>query len=278
MTAPAHLPADQQAVLDLVLRRGRSYAGIARALRLDIDAVRARARDAVTTLSAAAPTVPDDRRAQVTDWLLGQAEPAAAERAQAYLTANPRARDWARTAADSLGGAASARLASLPVAPERRAPRRPLPPIAGLIGVAVPALAVLGVAIVVGNANEPPPIATTPSVAPAPSAWLAPARPGSKADGAAEVERRGSAQSLVVTAGGLPRSTTTAAYTVWLTDGGRRNPTYIATLRTDDSGRIDGLAPLQVDPKRYREVLVTRQRSTGTPTRPGLVVLRGPLK
>src|SRR3954447_26529612 len=278
MTAPAHLPADQQAVLDLVLRRGRSYAGIARALRLDVDAVRARARDAVTTLSAPAPAVPDDRRAQVTDWLLGQAEPAAAERAQAYLIANPGARDWARTAADSLGGAASARLAGLPAAPERRARRRPLPPIAGLIGVAVPALAVLGVAIVVGNANEPPPIATTPSVAPAPSAWLAPARPGAKACGAAEVERRGSAQSLVVTAGGLPRSTATAAYTVWLTDGGRRNATYVATLRTDDSGRIDGLAPLQVDPKRYREVLVTRQRSTGTPTRPGLVVLRGPLK
>ena len=114
MTAPAHLPADQQAVLDLVLRRGRSYAGIARALRLDVDAVRARARDAVTTLSAPAPTVPDDRRAQVTDWLLGQAEPAAAERAQRYLIANPGARDWARTAADSLGGTASARLAGLP--------------------------------------------------------------------------------------------------------------------------------------------------------------------
>ena len=162
--------------------------------------------------------------------------------------------------------------------PEQRAPRRPLPPIAGLVAVAVPALAIFGVAIVVGNSNEPPPIATTPSVAPAPSAWLAPARPGSKADGAAEVERRGTAESLVVTAGGLPRTTATAAYTVWLTNGGRRDATYVATLRTDDSGRVDGLVPLKVDPKRYREVLVTRQRSTGTPTRPGLVVLRGPLK
>jgi hypothetical protein len=278
MTAPAHLPADQQAVLDLVLRRGRSYAGIARALRLDVDAVRARARDAVATLSAPAPAVPDDRRAQVTDWLLGQAEPAVAEQAKTYLIANPGARDWARTAADSLGGSASARLATLPAVPDQRAPRRPLPPIAGLLAVAVPALAVFGVAIVVGNANEPPPIATTPSAAPAPSAWLAPARPGSKADGAAEVECRGNAQSLVVTAGGLPRSTATAAYTVWLTNGGRREATYVATLRTDDSGRIDGLAPLKVDPKRYREVLVTRQRNTGTPTRPGLVVLRGPLR
>src|SRR5690242_20597350 len=99
MTAPAHLPADQQAVLDLVLRRGRSYAGIARALRLDIDAVRTRARDAVTNLSAPAPAVPDDRRAQITDWLLGQADPAVADATRAYLVATPSARAWARTAA-----------------------------------------------------------------------------------------------------------------------------------------------------------------------------------
>ncbi len=277
MTVPAQLPADQQAVLDLVLRRGRSYAGIARALRLDVDAVRARARDAVSALSAPSPAVPADRRAQVTDWLLGQAEPAAAEDARTYLLDTPSARVWARTAADSLGGLASSRLATLP-AIEERSPRRPLPPIAGLIGVAVPALLVLAVAIVHGSGDAPATLASKPSAPPAPSAWLAAVRPGSDVDGAAEVERHGATQSLVVTAGGLPRSTSTAAYTVWLTNGGRKQATYVATLRTDDEGRIDGLTPLRVDPKRYREVLVTRQRSTGTPTRPGMVVLRGPLR
>ena len=278
MTAPAHLPADQQAVLDLVLRRGRSYAGIAGALRLDVDAVRARARDAVSALSAPAPTVPAERRAQITDWLLGQADPAAADDTRSYLVATPHARDWARTAADSLGGTAAERLAALPVLPEARVPWRPLPPVAGLLAVAVPALLVLAVGIVVGNANEPPVNIGRPSPPPAPSAWLAAARPGAQADGAAEVERRGSSQSLVVTAGGLPRSTSTAAYAVWLTQGGRKGATYVATLRTDDRGRIDGLSPLTVDPRDYREVLVTRQRATGTPTRPGTVVLRGPLR
>ena len=167
MTAPAHLPADQQAVLDLVLRRGRSYAGIARALRLDVDAVRARARDAVTTLSAPAPTVPDDRRAQVTDWLLGQAEPAAAERAQRYLVENPGAR--AGRARPPTASAAPPRRASPPSrwypSSARRAGRSRRSP--GSSAVAVPALAILGVAIVVGNTNEPPPIATTPTAAPA---------------------------------------------------------------------------------------------------------------
>jgi hypothetical protein len=82
----------------------------------------------------------------------------------------------------------------------------------------------------------------------------------------------------VVTAGGLPRSSRTVAYTVWLTEGGRAGATHVATLRTDANGSIDGLAPLKVDPARYREVLVSRQRVTGIPTRPGRVVLRGPLR
>ena len=277
MTAPAHLPADQQAVLDLVLRRGRSYAGIARALRLDIDAVRARAREAVSALSAPAPRVPAERRAQITDWLLGQAEPAAADDARSYLVATPHARAWARTAADSLGGPASERLAALP-APADSLLRRPLPPIAGLVAVAVPAVVILAVGIVVGRADDPLPNLGRPSPPALPSAWLAPPRTSSQADGAAEVEQRGSGQALVVTAGGLKRSTATGAYTVWLTRGGRKDAHYVATLRTDDEGRIDGLAPLRVDPRRYREVLVTRQRATGTPTRPGQVVLQGPLR
>src|SRR5918997_1217627 len=107
--------------------------------------------------------------------------------------------------------------------------------------------------------------------------WRAAPPPRSDADGAAEVLRRGSMESLVVTAGGLARSTPAVAYTVWLTEGGRQGATHVATLRTDANGSIDGLAPLKVDPDHYREVLVSRQRITGTPTRPGRVVLRGPL-
>lgn len=277
MTVPAHLPADQQAVLDLLLRRGRSYAGIAGALRLDVDAVRTRARSAVANLTAPAPAVPEDRRAQITDWLLGQADPATADTTRSYLVATPSARAWARSAADSLGGGASERLATLPPALER-APRRPLPPIVGLAAVAVPAVVILAVGIVVGNSDDPLPNLGTPTPPALPSAWLAPPRAASQADGAAEVERRGPGQALVVTAGGLARSTSTAAYTVWLTRGDRQDAQYVATLRTDDEGRIDGLAPLKVDPHAYREVVVARQSATGTPTRPGKVVLRGALR
>jgi hypothetical protein len=270
MTALAQLPADQQAVLDLVLRRGRSYAGIAGALRLDVDAVRARARDAVSALGTAGRVVPAERRAQVTDYLLGQADPQSAADVRAYLARSRVGRAWARSAAAQLGAIAGDRLPELPVT-ERAA----LPPGAGLAAIAVPALAVFAVAIAVGS--RPEPRAAAEPLAEEPSAWLEPTRAGSKADGATEILDRGGRKALVVTAGGLPRSTTTAAYTVWLTNGGRDDATYVATLRTDDQGRIDGLTPLQVDPSRYSALLVTRQRVARTPKRPGMVVLRGSL-
>ena len=272
MTALAQLPLDQQAVLDLVLRRGRTYTGIARALHLEVDAVTRRARNAVSALGAHPRLLPADRRAQVTDWLLGQASPSDAERVVEYLERSRAGRSWARSAAAQLGPLAGERLPSIPV-PERR----PLPPTAGLAAVAAPALLVLGTAILVGSHDEP--LRGAPDAPPKPpSAWLSATTPRSDADGAAEVLRRGSMESLVVTAGGLPRSSRTVAYTVWLTEGGRAGATHVATLRTDANGSIDGLAPLKVDPARYREVLVSRQRVTGTPTRPGRVVLRGPLR
>jgi hypothetical protein len=282
MSALAQLPADQQAVLDLVLKRGRSYAGIAGALRLDVDAVRARARAAVSALGSSARSVPPERQAQITDWLLGQADPDAADDIVAYLSSTRAARSWARSAVEGLGPLAEGRLPLLPVplpaaARAARTDRRPWPPAAGLAAVAIPSLLVLAVAIVVGSHDAHVPAA---KAAPAPpSAWLTAAQQRGSArdaDGAAEVLRRGGRESLVVTAGGLPRSTETAAYTVWLARGA--DTQYVATLRTDREGRIDGLTPLQVDPARFSEVLVARQRSTGTPARPGMVVLRGPLR
>jgi hypothetical protein len=271
MTALAHLPADQQAVLDLVLRRGRSYAGIAGALNLDVDAVRARARDAVGGLGAAGRLIPPQRRAQVTDWLLGQADPHEAADVRAYLASSRLGRAFARGAAQQLGPIAGQ---ALPDIPETQ--RTALPPTAGLAAMAAPAVAVLAAAIVVGAGDAPR--AATPPADAQPSGWLEPTRPGSKADGATEILDRGGQKAIVVTAGGLPRSTDRAAYTVWLTTGGRDEATYVGTLRTDDQGRIDGLTPLQVDPSRYSAVLVTRQRVARDPDRPGMVVLRGSLR
>ena len=55
------LPADQRAVLQLVLRRGRSYDEIARLLSIDRAAVRERALERASTRSARRPRI--DQRA-----------------------------------------------------------------------------------------------------------------------------------------------------------------------------------------------------------------------
>src|SRR4051794_1969235 len=65
------LPPDQRAVVELVLRQGRSYEEIAALLAIPVDAVRDRARRGVAALGEAGAA--GDREAIVSDWLLGQA-------------------------------------------------------------------------------------------------------------------------------------------------------------------------------------------------------------
>jgi hypothetical protein len=65
------LSADQQAMLQLLLERGQSYADLASLLGVDEAEVRARARATLTELAGADP----DRHVGLTDYLLGQADP-----------------------------------------------------------------------------------------------------------------------------------------------------------------------------------------------------------
>src|SRR5689334_16007882 len=65
------LPPDQRAVLQLVLQRGRSYDDIAQMLSIDRAAVRQRALAAFDAIGPRTG-VEADRRALITDYLLGQ--------------------------------------------------------------------------------------------------------------------------------------------------------------------------------------------------------------
>src|SRR3978361_2286262 len=67
------LPADQKAVLQLVLRQGRTYEEIAGLLKISPEAVRDRAVTALDALGPAdAPGLEADRQDDVGDYLLGQ--------------------------------------------------------------------------------------------------------------------------------------------------------------------------------------------------------------
>ena len=142
MTPLDTLAPDQRAVLELVLRQGRSYGELSELLAIPERDVRARADAGLRALAGEPAAGVDSGR--IADWLLGQQPDADAERTRAAVARSPEAREWAAAAADrlgELGGAMPSVPATddadddTPVAPrprprplrdDRRAPPRPV--------------------------------------------------------------------------------------------------------------------------------------------------------
>ena len=65
------LPPDQRAVLQLLLKQGKSYGEIASVLKIERSAVKARAHDALAALGPEDTDLNEDRRDEIGDYLLG---------------------------------------------------------------------------------------------------------------------------------------------------------------------------------------------------------------
>ena len=118
------LPADQRAVLQMVLGRGRGYEEIGKMLSIDRAGVRDRALAALDALGPET-SVPDLQRHLITDYLLGQLPAGVAEQTREHLSSSPTERAWARVVASELAPLASEPLPEIPSAPaeaERIAP------------------------------------------------------------------------------------------------------------------------------------------------------------
>lgn len=113
MASLDELPPDQRAVLDLVLRRGRSYDDIARLLSIDRAGVRERALAAFDGIGPDTGLAPESR-ALITDYLLGQLPERVAEQTRDRLAELPYERAWARVLASELQGVASHPLPEIP--------------------------------------------------------------------------------------------------------------------------------------------------------------------
>jgi hypothetical protein len=103
MAAFDDLPADQKAVLQLVLRQGRTYDEIAGLLKISGDAVRERA---LTALDALGPVdvagLPAAAQDDVGDYLLGQQGASSRAATRSLLEASGPARAWGRAVAAEL--------------------------------------------------------------------------------------------------------------------------------------------------------------------------------
>jgi len=138
MTSLESLPADQRAVLQLVLQRGRSYDDIARLLSMDRSAVRQRAAGALNALGPQTG-LEDERRQVITDYLLGQLEPGAATAAQEEIASAPGERAWARVVASELAPLAGSPLPAIPAAAAAAPPPAAPPPVPAPAPAAAPA-------------------------------------------------------------------------------------------------------------------------------------------
>jgi hypothetical protein len=108
------LPADQRAVLDLVLQLGRSYDEVSELLSIERSAVRNRALAALDALGPQTRVAPE-RRALITDYLLSQLPRSLVPEVHRHLAQSASERAWARVVAAELQ----------PIAKERTLPEIP---------------------------------------------------------------------------------------------------------------------------------------------------------
>jgi hypothetical protein len=300
------LPADQRAAVQLLLAQGQTYEQIADLLGIDAAGVRQRAHDAVDALAGGAGPRPDQgRRAQISDYLLGQQSVAEREITRDYLADDPTARGWARSAVDELRPAAPDALPDIPEGrpglDEDEAPYAAFPDdeprssrLGGALllgGVAV-VVAVIVVLLLSGGDDDGPSTstlstrpstqtATTPQSQTRPVAQinLLPPGGGSRPVGLAQVFQRGQDRAIVMAAQGVSPGT----YALWLYNS-RGDARFLGFVpqRIGRDGRFATQGVLPRDANRYRQLVVTRETvSSGQrrpPRSPGRIVLQGRLE
>ena len=113
MSPLSALAPDQRAVLELLLRQGRDYAGLSELLGLPEAAVRERAHTALAALAPDRPA-PVGEDGAVADWILGQQDGAEAEATSGSIARMPAWHHWASDVLDRLSEVDGAELPELP--------------------------------------------------------------------------------------------------------------------------------------------------------------------
>jgi sigma-70-like protein len=120
------LAPDQRAVLELLLRQGRSYPELSELLGIPESAVRTRAHGALAQLAPDRPA-PVGEDGAVADWLLGQQDEDEAAGTRAAIARTPAWRAWAEEVAARLAEVEGAEVPEVPAAEEDDAPAEPEP-------------------------------------------------------------------------------------------------------------------------------------------------------
>jgi hypothetical protein len=311
------LPADQRAVLALLLKQGKTYAELSTLLVIDASAVRARAHAALDALGPdAGRQLTDERRGQVADYLLSQQTGPEGQATGEYLAGSAAARAWGRGVSGALRPLAAEPLPGIPEeAAAQPAVEQAAAPAAaesapaaadaalsapGPTGTARPRSSRLGGALLLGGLGVLVAVAlvlilssgggskhkagTAASTAKQSTSGPSPVAQinltpagGGKSVGLAQVFAQGNQRLLIVAA----QSLIPGSYALWLfnTPSNSRLLGFVPQ-KVDKQGRFVTQGVLPPDARTFGELVVAREQAARgrVPTQPGMIVLRGKLQ
>ncbi len=285
------LPADQQAVLRLLLTQDVAYDEIARTLRMAPAAVRDRAYEALGSLGPAGSAPDHDDRAAVGDYLLGQRADAPG------VLADDRLRAWATAVRRELSGvavaalpeiepaaAAKAKTADTPSTPDR--PQRGSRVGGAILLTGAGIVAALAIGFFVGRASKSDSSSTSTAARSSGRAsnviGQANLRPTANAKapraiGIAQFAHASGVDKINVIAQGLPKIPKSIGYGVWLIDQ-KRAPVFLGYFQAiTTTGQAASQTDLKVDPRLYSAVAITQQTGKN-PKTPGSPVIGGQIQ
>jgi hypothetical protein len=286
------LPAEQRAIVELVLQQGKTYDELAEMLGMPVARVRELARGSLIELApVSVRAVEDDWRGQLADYVLGQQSGPEAAATKGHLRRSEAARSWTRSLLDSLEGlypngsmpaipegergrrAAAAKPAGLAAPADADVKRRRLLAAAGALGALI-LLAVLvwPVGVLTGGDEDPEP-ATDQAAAGNESQNSSQSATGAAAGIAIVVEENGKKQ-LLVQAARLDPSKEREAYEVWLYNS-QGDAKTLGGQVTDQQGNYQAVGPLPADFENYRFIDISREPLDQQRGHSGASVLRG---
>ena len=295
----------QRALLQLLLKQGKSYDDLASLLKTDATGVRQRAHAAVESLGPVTTGIGPDRRTEVADYLLGQQTASQRAATREFLESSSAGRTWARAVSGALRPAAAGGLPDIPAEPEeveqafdaldRRTARQEEVKRSSRAGGML-VFAGLGLVLAIGllwalgafDASDEPSGNTATATTTQPAQTFVPLqtalmkRPGnrsSKTEAVAVIAQPVGTKELSLAIRGLqiPRSPSSSwAYCVWLYSSRSANQRVGFPPLVGKDGLLESAFQLPKDTSNFKEVLLTRER-VRDPKQPGEVVLRGPL-
>ncbi|HKP20189.1 MAG TPA: anti-sigma factor [Thermoleophilaceae bacterium] len=301
------LSPEQRAIVELVLRQGKTYAELSDMLDLPEGRVRELARDALVELAPVSVRgVEEDWRGQLADYVLGQQSGPEATATKGHLRRSEAARSWARSLLDSLeqfyeNGSVPAipdgergRRAAAAAPREPREPREPRSAMGGRLAptadrrwlmAGAAALIVILLAVVIwpigaltGDDDDKSSGDTSSSGTQGQnqSQQNATGQTSGQPAGIAIVVQRNGKKQLLVQATSLTPSGQSEGYYVWLYNS-PNDAKSLGGQVTDQNGNYQAIGPLPADFKSYKFIDISRQQiaNSGTVKHSGESVLRG---